>query len=127
MVIYPKARDGLQPGVGGVPWVYPLQKLDSSLEPLLSSYRRASKGQAQGACVGVGGKALAWAVRMQGFQSHPDPEQFIVSVGLSFLSSGRLTPPIDSPHLIFGSSPESQMLSHPGVGARAHALGPYRS
>ena len=94
MVIYPKAHDGLQPGVGGMSWVYPLEKVESSLEPLLSSYRRASEGQAQGTCVGVGGKALASAVRRHGFQSHPDPEQFIVSVGLSFLSLGKLTPPI---------------------------------
>lgn len=94
MVIYPKAHDGLQPGVGGMSWVYPLEKVESSLEPLLSSYRRASEGQAQGTCVGVGGKALASAVRRHGFQSHPDPEQFIVSIGLSFLSLGKLTPPV---------------------------------
>ena len=106
--------------------MYPPRKLASSLGPVLS-YRSAPEGQAQGTCVGVGGKALAWAVRRQGFQSHADPEQFIVSVGLSFLSSGRLTPPIDSPPLIVGGSPESQMLSHPAAGARAHALGLYRS
>lgn len=74
--------------------MYPLQKVESSSEPLRSSYRRASEGQAQGVCVGVRGKALAWAVRRHGFQSHPDPEQFIVSVGLSFLSLRKLTPPI---------------------------------
>lgn len=77
------------------------------------SLRRTSSGWG----VGVGGKALAWAVRRHGFQSHPDPEQFIVSVGLSCLSSGRLTPPIDSPHLIFWGQPRVSMLSHPAVGA----------
>lgn len=69
--------------------VYPLQKTEPSLEPLLivkESLRRTSSGW--------GNKALAWAIRRHGFPPCPDPGQLTVSVGLSFLSSGKLALPV---------------------------------